>query len=394
MLDHGAAGVIVPRVEGVADAERAERATRYAGTRGLDPGSRASAFGRDAGYGERADDERVLMVQIETRGALEAAEEIAALEGVDALFVGPYDLGVALGVTPGAATPGGAGGGRARRRRGARARQGRRRLPRRPGARARLPRARLHADQRRLHEPAAGRRHRRDPGARCGRDPAPRPHRPARRDRRGGRRADRRRGDRERAGRGRRARSASRSSCCSSTSSCASASPPRAIASARRRRARSTTAPAAGPTTRRNSSSFLSIAPIMGRPDGYDVLSSARRARPRRPRRAPPDLPPPQPANRKELDSQRVLARLLDGLVAGAPAIVFALGVGRSLQIFLVSLTLAYFFLCEALWGQTIGKRRARAARADARRPPRDRQRRLRAHGVPAHRRRPDRPRS
>ena len=66
---------------------------------------------------------------------------------------------------------------------------------------------------------------------------------------------------------------------------------------------------------------------------------------------------PPQPANRKELDSQRVLARLLDGLVAGAPAIAFALGVGRSLEIFLVSLTLAYFFICEALWGQTIGKR-------------------------------------
>ena len=66
---------------------------------------------------------------------------------------------------------------------------------------------------------------------------------------------------------------------------------------------------------------------------------------------------PPQPANRKELDSKRVLARLVDGLAAGAPAIVFALGVGRSLQIFLVSLTLAYFFVCEALWGQTIGKR-------------------------------------
>jgi 4-hydroxy-2-oxoheptanedioate aldolase len=45
------------------------------------------------------------MIQIETRGALDAVEEIAALPGVDALFVGPYDLGVALGVTPGAATP-------------------------------------------------------------------------------------------------------------------------------------------------------------------------------------------------------------------------------------------------------------------------------------------------
>jgi uncharacterized RDD family membrane protein YckC len=67
--------------------------------------------------------------------------------------------------------------------------------------------------------------------------------------------------------------------------------------------------------------------------------------------------PPPQPPNRKELDSKRVLARLLDSIVAGAPAIVFALGVGRSLSIFLISLTLTYFFICEALWGQTLGKR-------------------------------------
>src|SRR4051794_7592785 len=66
---------------------------------------------------------------------------------------------------------------------------------------------------------------------------------------------------------------------------------------------------------------------------------------------------PPQPANRKELDSERVLARLVDGLVAGAPAIVVALGVGRSLSVFLVSLSLTYFFICEALWGQTLGKR-------------------------------------
>jgi uncharacterized RDD family membrane protein YckC len=71
----------------------------------------------------------------------------------------------------------------------------------------------------------------------------------------------------------------------------------------------------------------------------------------------PSGPPPPQPANRKELDSERVLARLVDGLVAGAPAIVVALGVGRSLSVFLVSLSLTYFFICEALWGQTLGKR-------------------------------------
>jgi 2-dehydro-3-deoxyglucarate aldolase/4-hydroxy-2-oxoheptanedioate aldolase len=104
-LDHGAAGVLVPRVRSAEEAAGAERATRYAGTRGLDPGSRASGFGRDAAYAERADEERVLMVQIETRGALEEAGAIAALPGVDALFVGPYDLGVALGVAPGASTP-------------------------------------------------------------------------------------------------------------------------------------------------------------------------------------------------------------------------------------------------------------------------------------------------
>jgi uncharacterized RDD family membrane protein YckC len=71
----------------------------------------------------------------------------------------------------------------------------------------------------------------------------------------------------------------------------------------------------------------------------------------------PAGPPPPQPPNRKELDSKRVLARLADGFVAGAPAIVFALGVGRSLSVFLISLTLTYFFICEALWGQTLGKR-------------------------------------
>jgi 4-hydroxy-2-oxoheptanedioate aldolase len=105
VLDHGAAGVLVPRVQGIREAARAEAATRYEAARGLDPGARASAFGRDAGYAERADDERVVMIQIETRGALDDVDDIARLPGVSALFVGPYDLGVALGVTPGAATP-------------------------------------------------------------------------------------------------------------------------------------------------------------------------------------------------------------------------------------------------------------------------------------------------
>ena len=105
VLDHGAAGVLVPRVQGIRDAASAVAATRYGGARGLDPGSRASAFGRDGGYAERADEERVVMVQIETRGALDSAAEIAALPGVNVLFLGPYDLGHALGLPPGPESP-------------------------------------------------------------------------------------------------------------------------------------------------------------------------------------------------------------------------------------------------------------------------------------------------
>src|SRR3954453_3636632 len=70
-----------------------------------------------------------------------------------------------------------------------------------------------------------------------------------------------------------------------------------------------------------------------------------------------PGAPPPPPLDPRPRDSRRVAARLIDGLIAGAPALFVALGVGRTLEIFLVSFTLAYFFLCEALWGQTLGKR-------------------------------------
>jgi 4-hydroxy-2-oxoheptanedioate aldolase len=101
VLDFGAAGVVVPRVDGAAAAARAVERTRYDGARGLHLGVRAAGFGLDAGYLERADGERVVMVQIETRGALDEAAEIAALPGVDVLFLGPYDLGHALGLPPG-----------------------------------------------------------------------------------------------------------------------------------------------------------------------------------------------------------------------------------------------------------------------------------------------------
>ena len=105
VLDFGAAGVVIPRVEGVDAAAAAVDRSRYEAGRGLHGGVRAAGFGRDAGYLERADDERVVMVQIETPGALEQAAEIAALPGVDVLFLGPYDLGHALGLPPGPESP-------------------------------------------------------------------------------------------------------------------------------------------------------------------------------------------------------------------------------------------------------------------------------------------------
>jgi 2-dehydro-3-deoxyglucarate aldolase/4-hydroxy-2-oxoheptanedioate aldolase len=105
VLDAGAAGVVLPRVEGAEAAARAVERTRYAGARGVHLGVRAAGFGRDSGHLARADGERVVMVQIETPGALEQVAEIAALPGVDVLFLGPYDLGHALGLPPGPESP-------------------------------------------------------------------------------------------------------------------------------------------------------------------------------------------------------------------------------------------------------------------------------------------------
>jgi len=98
-LDAGAAGVVVPRSETVEDVLAAVAATRYAQGRGAAPGVRAARFGRDARYVPTADERRVLMVQIETAPALEAVAAIAAIDGVDVLFLGPADLARSLGLT-------------------------------------------------------------------------------------------------------------------------------------------------------------------------------------------------------------------------------------------------------------------------------------------------------
>lgn len=101
VLDAGAAGVLVPRVSTAAQARAAVDATRYPplGSRGVGPG-RASGYGyRVPGYLERANSDLLLAVQIETADGLANVEEIAAVEGVDVIFIGPADLSVSIGAT-------------------------------------------------------------------------------------------------------------------------------------------------------------------------------------------------------------------------------------------------------------------------------------------------------
>ncbi|ASJ73218.1 HpcH/HpaI aldolase family protein [Granulosicoccus antarcticus] len=98
-LDIGAQTLMLPFVQSVEEAKAAVAATRYApqGHRGIAMMHRASRYGRIRDYIDRANDERFLIVQIETPTALDVAEDIAAVEGVDAVFFGPGDLSTLMG---------------------------------------------------------------------------------------------------------------------------------------------------------------------------------------------------------------------------------------------------------------------------------------------------------
>lgn len=100
-LDAGAQGCMVPAVEGPEAARAAVAGSFFPplGARGLATGAiRASGFGlRESDYLAQAVDGTLLICQIETPGGVAAVEEIAALDGVDMLFVGPNDLAASLG---------------------------------------------------------------------------------------------------------------------------------------------------------------------------------------------------------------------------------------------------------------------------------------------------------
>ena len=100
VLDLGAAGVMLPRMDSVEQVTEAIRHLRYPpqGDRGVATYNRACRFGLDAGALDRANDEVLVVVQIESRAAVDAVDEIAAVDGVDVLFIGPRDLSHDLGV--------------------------------------------------------------------------------------------------------------------------------------------------------------------------------------------------------------------------------------------------------------------------------------------------------
>jgi 2,4-dihydroxyhept-2-ene-1,7-dioic acid aldolase len=99
VLDIGAQSILVPYVQDAEEARRAVAAVRYppTGMRGVAAASRASRYGRVADYLKKADSEICLLVQVETRAALEQLEAIAKVDGVDGVFIGPSDLSASFG---------------------------------------------------------------------------------------------------------------------------------------------------------------------------------------------------------------------------------------------------------------------------------------------------------
>ena len=97
-LDLGIQTLLVPMVDTAQQAQEIVRAMRYPpdGIRGM-AGGRASRWGRFPNYPKEANAQLCLLVQIETQQGLDNLEAIAAVEGVDGIFIGPADLSASLG---------------------------------------------------------------------------------------------------------------------------------------------------------------------------------------------------------------------------------------------------------------------------------------------------------
>ncbi len=98
VLDLGAVGVLAPMLRSAEDARRCVDFCRYARNRGVAKHNRSWQWTLATGSLADADDQVVCAVQIETAEALREVDQIAAVEGVDVLFVGPGDLAHSLGM--------------------------------------------------------------------------------------------------------------------------------------------------------------------------------------------------------------------------------------------------------------------------------------------------------
>lgn len=98
-LDIGAQTLLLPYVQNADEARQAVEATRYPphGIRGVTGSGRAAKFGRVKDYLTKANDEICVLVQVETREALAEIDRIAAVPGVDGVFIGPSDLSASFG---------------------------------------------------------------------------------------------------------------------------------------------------------------------------------------------------------------------------------------------------------------------------------------------------------
>lgn len=100
LLDAGAQSLLIPMVDNREQAEMLVKSVRYPprGIRGVGAGSaRASHFGYIADYAATADEEILLILQVESLKAVAAIDDIASVDGVDCVFIGPADLSADMG---------------------------------------------------------------------------------------------------------------------------------------------------------------------------------------------------------------------------------------------------------------------------------------------------------
>ncbi len=100
-LDLGASGIMIPYINTAEEAQKAVHAMRFPpqGVRGVAKFNRAAGFGREfETYFREANSRLLTVVQIETLEAVKNVQDIANIDGVDVLFVGPLDLSVSMGI--------------------------------------------------------------------------------------------------------------------------------------------------------------------------------------------------------------------------------------------------------------------------------------------------------